>query len=94
MQFSETPAEPEVQELTVNDLNVSTISVSCLKVAWNWFGGEGNGKCIIEFIYDDNSLPSCVAFSGSWGYYNWNGLDLSSNITSIKKINYGEPVEY
>ena len=45
-------------------------------------------------IYDDGNLPSCVAFSGSWGYYNWNGLDLSSNITSIKKINYGEPVEY
>ena len=61
---------------------------------YHWFGGEGNGKCIIEFIYDDYNLPSCVAFSGSWGYYNWNGLDLSSNIKSIKKINYGEPVEY
>ena len=35
MQFSKTPAEPEVQELSVNDLNVSTISGSCLKVAWN-----------------------------------------------------------
>ena len=35
MQFSETPAEPEVQELTINDLNVSTISVSCLKVSWD-----------------------------------------------------------
>ena len=54
----------------------------------------GSGKCIVEFIYDDYSLPSCVAFSGSWGYYNWNGLDLSSNIKSIKKINYGETVEY
>ena len=61
---------------------------------WHWFGGEGNGKCIIEFIYDDASLPGCVAYSGSWGYYNWYGLDLSSNIQSIKKINYGEPVEY
>ncbi len=61
---------------------------------WHWFGGEGNGKCIIEFIYDDASLPACVAYSGSWGYYNWYGLDLSSNIQSIKKINYGEPVEY
>ena len=61
---------------------------------YHWFGGVGNGKCIIEFIYDDNALPSCVAFSGSWGYYNWNGLDLSSNIKSIKKINYGETVEY
>ena len=35
---------------------------------YHWFGGEGNGKCIIEFIYDDYNLPSCVAFSGSWGY--------------------------
>lgn len=54
----------------------------------------GNGKCIVEFIYDDGNLPSCVAFSGSWGYYNWNGLDLGANIKSIKKINYGEPVDY
>ena len=61
---------------------------------YHWFGGVGNGKCIIEFIYDDNALPSCVAFSGSWGYYNWSGLNLSSNIKSIKKINYGETIEY
>ena len=54
----------------------------------------GSGKCIVEFIYDDGNLPSCVAFSGSWGYYNWNGLDLGANIKSIKKINYGEPVDY
>ena len=54
----------------------------------------GNGKCIVEFIYDDGNLPSCVAFSGSWGYYYWNGLDLGANIKSIKKINYGEPVDY
>lgn len=55
--------------------------------------GNG-GKCIIEFIYDDYNWPSCVAFSGSWGYYNWNGLDLTANIKSIKKINYGDTVEY
>lgn len=54
----------------------------------------GSGKCIVEFIYDDYHLPSCVAFSGSWGYYNWNGLNLTANIESIKKINYGESVEY
>ena len=54
----------------------------------------GSGKCIVEFIYDDYNLPSCVAFSGSWGYYNWNGLDLGANIKSIKKINYGDPVDY
>ncbi len=53
-----------------------------------------SGKCIVEFIYDDYNLPSCVAFSGSWGYYNWNGLDLGANIKSIKKINYGETVDY
>ena len=55
--------------------------------------GNG-GKCIVEFIYDDYTLPSCVAYSGSWGYYNWNGLDLGANIESIKKINYGEKIEY
>lgn len=55
---------------------------------FHWFGGTGNGKCIIEFIYDDSNLPSCVACSGSWGYYNWNGLNLGSNIKSIQKINY------
>jgi hypothetical protein len=55
---------------------------------FHWFGGEGNGKCVIEFIYDDYNLPSCVAYSGSWGYYSWEGLDLCSNILSIKKINY------
>ena len=54
----------------------------------------GSGKCIVEFIYDDHNLSSCVAFSGSWGYYNWNGLDLGANIKSIKKINYGDPVDY
>lgn len=59
---------------------------------YHYFGGSG--KCMIEFIYDDYSLPSCVAFSGSWGYYNWNGLDLGANIKSIKKINYGDTVEY
>jgi hypothetical protein len=55
---------------------------------YHWFGGEGGGKCIIEFIHDEYSLPDCVYYSGSWGYYNWNGLNLCSNIASIRKINY------
>ena len=55
---------------------------------YHWFGGENAGKCIIEFIHDDNYLPSCVAFSGTWGGYNWNGLNLGANIKSIEKINY------
>lgn len=48
-----------------------------------------DGKCIVEFIYDEEKLPSNVAISGSWGYYNWNGLDLTSNILSIKQIERG-----
>ena len=55
---------------------------------YHWFGGKNAGKCIIEFIHDDNHLPSCVAFSGTWGGYNWNGLNLGANIKSIEKINY------
>lgn len=53
---------------------------------FHWFGDYG--KCIVEFIYDDDNFPPCVAYSGSWGYYNWEGMDLCSNILSIKKINY------
>ena len=33
MEFSGLPAEPETIEITADNLNVSTISVSCLKVA-------------------------------------------------------------
>ena len=55
MQFSETPAEPEVQELSVNDLNVSTISVSCLKVAWD---GEP----------DRDYYVSCTAHDEDYAY--------------------------
>lgn len=55
---------------------------------FHWFGGEGNGKCIIEFIYDDYNLPHSVNLYGSWGIANWNGLNLCSDIASIKKINY------
>lgn len=39
-------------------------------------------------------LTTMLLRSGSWGYYNWNGLDLGANIKSIKKINYGDPVDY
>ena len=35
MGFSGTPAEPEPIELTADNLIVSTISVSCLKVTWD-----------------------------------------------------------
>lgn len=55
------------------------------------FGGDG--KCIVEFIHADGCLPSCVAFSGNYDSYNWCGLNFD-NIQSIKKISYGNPVEY
>lgn len=55
------------------------------------FGSDG--KCIVEFIYADGYLPDCVAASGNYGSYNWYGLNFD-NIQSIKKINYGNPVEY
>ena len=60
---------------------------------FHWFGGTGVGKCIVEFIYDDGNLPATVAYSGSWGYQNWNGLDLTSPIANIKMIAYGNPIE-
>lgn len=53
---------------------------------FHWFGHEDEGKCVIEFIYDSAYLPDKVLKAGSWGYYNWNGLDLRANIESIHKI--------
>ena len=67
MQFSETPAEPELQELSVNDLNVSTISVSCLKVTW-------------DSEPDRDYYVSCTAHDdyayGDNMYFNFKGNDL------------------
>ena len=66
MQFSETPAEPEVQELSVNDLNVSTISVSCLKVAWD---GEP----------DRDYYVSCTAHDDDYAYADNMYFEFKSN---------------
>ncbi len=51
-------------------------------------------QCIVEFIHGNGFLPACVAVSGNYGLYNWNGLDLGADIESIKMINYGDTVEY
>lgn len=59
--------------------------------AYHQFGD--NGKCIVEFIHADGCLPSCVAFTGNYGSFYWDGL-IFDNIESIQKINYGEKVEY
>ena len=59
---------------------------------FHWFGD--GGKSVIEFIHDGYNPPSCVRFTGNYGCFNWNGLDLGANISSIKKINYGEPITY
>lgn len=55
------------------------------------FGSDG--KCIVEFIYADDYLPNCVSVTGNYGSYNWYGLNFD-NIQSIRKINYGNPIEY
>ena len=60
---------------------------------FHWYG-EDNGKCVIEFIYDDGSLPYCVTQTGSYGYWNWGGLNLGANIKKITMIGKGEIVEY
>lgn len=61
---------------------------------FHWFGYK-NGKCVIEFIYNDGSLPNCVHKAGSYGYWNWGGLNLGSNIEKIQMIsNEGNVVNY
>ena len=54
----------------------------------------GTGKCIIEFIYSNGNLPSYPANMGTFGGKNWSGLDLTENIKSIKKISFGDMIEY
>ncbi len=54
---------------------------------FHWFA-HGGGKCVIEFVYDDRSIPQIIWTYGSWGCANWNGLNLCSDIASIQKINY------
>ena len=49
---------------------------------------------LVEFIFEDSCLPENVAFSGTWGKYSWNGFDLTSNIKSIKKIEFGKKIQY
>lgn len=55
--------------------------------------GNG-GKSVVEFIHADGYLPSSVKYTGNYGCFNWNGLDLGANIESIKKIAYGDTIEY
>ena len=58
MEFSGLPAEPETIEITADNLNVSTISVSCLKVAWSAEEGrEYSVSCTahdVDYAYADN----------------------------------------
>lgn len=63
---------------------------------FHWYGKRGErGKCIVEFIYEAEYMPDKVFNSGSWGYYNWSGLDLTANIKSIHKISVGtETITY
>ena len=52
MEFSGMPAEPEVTELSADNLNVTTISVSCLKVTWS--AEEGRDYYVSCTAHDDD----------------------------------------
>lgn len=58
MEFSGTPAEPEPIKLTADNLNVSTISVSCLKVTWDSDTDRDYTVCCTahddDYAYADN----------------------------------------
>ena len=68
MEFSGVPSEPELIKLTADNLNVSTISVSCLKVSW---GSEPDRDYSVSCTaHDDN-----YAFSDNM-YFVFKGNDL------------------
>ena len=68
MEFSGVPSEPELIELTADNLNVSTISVPCLKVSW---GSEPDRDYSVSCTaHDDN-----YAFSVNM-YFVFKGNDL------------------
>jgi len=60
MEFSGVSSEPEPIELTADNLNVSTISVSCLKVTWD---GDTDRDYTVsctahdeDYAYADNTI--------------------------------------
>lgn len=74
--------------ITLENETQFTVKICDSKGDRQYHDWGGSGKCVIEFIHADEALPSCAAFSGSYGGYNWNGLDLGAGIKSIQKINY------
>jgi len=68
MEFSGVPSEPELIELTADNLNVSTISVSCLKVSWD--SEPDRDYSVSCTAHDDN-----YAFSDNM-YFVFKGNDL------------------
>lgn len=59
---------------------------------YHTFGYDRSGKCIIEFIHGD-SIPAEVRRSGNYGNFAFDGL-IFDNIASIKRIEYGDIIEY
>ena len=47
-------------------------------------GIKGNKYAVLSALLQKVIEVGTIFFSGSWGYYNWNGLDLTANIKSIK----------
>ena len=58
MEFSGVPSEPELIELTADNLNVSTISVSCLKVSWD--SEPDRDYSVSCTAHDDNMLSAII----------------------------------
>ncbi len=71
MEFSGVSSEPEPIELTADNLNVSTISVSCLKVTWD--SEPDRDYYVTSTAHDDN-----YAY-GDNIYFEFRGNDLWRN---------------
>lgn len=59
---------------------------------YHTFGYDRSGKCIIEFIHCED-IPAKVRRSGNYGKFAFDGL-IFDNIASIKRIEYGNTIEY
>lgn len=62
------------------------------KGTYHTFGYDRSGKCIIEFIHC-GEISSDIQRSGNFGDFAFDGL-IFDDIASIKRIEYGEKIEY
>ena len=100
---AEADAEPEVSELTAENLKVSTVSVSCLKVTWD---SEENRDYAVSctaldpdhaytdnlyFVFKENGLCYITGIREGTEYT----VNVKPVLTEAEKmISCGEPAEY